>query len=726
MKINVYLFSEILVLQSFILSATIVLGQNQPVLPFSIDINTKNPGKTVWLSNGRMRLQAHGQPSEINQDSYRFIYNLITGDFELTCKIVTFDSTTLYSRIGLVIREDLSPGSPQALIQMNPDRGVVFWERLEKDSSFIDKTFGKIGKEPKLLLSDSDEYGVVHLLNRVSFPVGFKIRRTKNLIQTFQLSEEGRWKKIGNTNLEFSQKVLCGIIAFSCYEGRPVFARVDSIELKPLPVSEETDRRLPSGRLVWPEPFSILNTNLIRFAAQAEDKESGIREVRFYLTYKDKTGMSISRELVGQAMNVPFEFLWDCSEIQDQRSGLLEFTCDIEDSAGNVLPMAGGIINQVTLDRNTQYKTLSFKSHRLKSQITIDGSLLDWERRDSLAFPNSDNEIKVFSQWDQNKLYFGGEVRDRRLVTWSKPGTTRNFSFYMDDEIQLFLDPLSSRSIFWEKSQVIFHFSPENLGIIHRDDFRKSWDSLAPFDTANYRVIKITDANNPDTILGYSIEFTVAWDQLGITPKPQTILGFDVVNIDRDDWKGRRVFAAWSGTEYFCSNPSEWGNLQLVKDGADSKGSHLAIFIMAALVLFALIIILKKKNIIKNNQDQNAPSFSAIAKQPVILKLEEYIQKNYEKEDLSLEMLAEEFNFNSQYLSKLFKKETKIKFSEYVNKIRMEKAKKLLSDPKKNITEVAFQVGYTNLTYFEKVFKKFYRITPKEYKRQTHSETAEN
>jgi two-component system, response regulator YesN len=99
----------------------------------------------------------------------------------------------------------------------------------------------------------------------------------------------------------------------------------------------------------------------------------------------------------------------------------------------------------------------------------------------------------------------------------------------------------------------------------------------------------------------------------------------------------------------------------------------------------------------------------------LVSKALEYMKANYSR-DLSLKTVADEVYVSTWYLSKLLKKETGDNFINILNEIRVEKAKKLLQDPKYKIYEIASEVGFTDVPYFTKTFKKVTGMTPMEYK----------
>lgn len=101
----------------------------------------------------------------------------------------------------------------------------------------------------------------------------------------------------------------------------------------------------------------------------------------------------------------------------------------------------------------------------------------------------------------------------------------------------------------------------------------------------------------------------------------------------------------------------------------------------------------------------------------------QYIQANYSQE-LRLEMLANIFGYNSAYLGKVFHQYTGDNFNNYLDRIRITEAKRLLSIDGYKVYEVAEKVGYTNINYFHNKFKKYVGISPLNYKKACRGEAA--
>lgn len=101
---------------------------------------------------------------------------------------------------------------------------------------------------------------------------------------------------------------------------------------------------------------------------------------------------------------------------------------------------------------------------------------------------------------------------------------------------------------------------------------------------------------------------------------------------------------------------------------------------------------------------------------PRLKRALEFIDQHYGS-DLAVEQVAQEAFLSPSRFSHLFKDEMGLPLVEYLTKVRMQNARKILKDPKKSIAQVAQEVGYTDQSYFTKVFKKTEGMTPKSFRR---------
>ncbi|MFA9375160.1 MAG: response regulator [Lachnotalea sp.] len=99
----------------------------------------------------------------------------------------------------------------------------------------------------------------------------------------------------------------------------------------------------------------------------------------------------------------------------------------------------------------------------------------------------------------------------------------------------------------------------------------------------------------------------------------------------------------------------------------------------------------------------------------------EYIQENYDKDDISLNTVAASVNISPTYFSAIFSQETGHTFIECLTQTRMNKAKELLMCSNMRTAEIGYEVGYKDSHYFSYIFKKTQLCTPKEYRTRGRS-----
>jgi two-component system response regulator YesN len=99
----------------------------------------------------------------------------------------------------------------------------------------------------------------------------------------------------------------------------------------------------------------------------------------------------------------------------------------------------------------------------------------------------------------------------------------------------------------------------------------------------------------------------------------------------------------------------------------------------------------------------------------LVKEIKDYINENYH-EPISLNMIAENIYLSPSYISDLFKKQTGENITDYLAKVRIEKAKILLKDLQIKGYEIGEMVGYKDPAYFSKVFKKVVGVSPNEYR----------
>ena len=94
----------------------------------------------------------------------------------------------------------------------------------------------------------------------------------------------------------------------------------------------------------------------------------------------------------------------------------------------------------------------------------------------------------------------------------------------------------------------------------------------------------------------------------------------------------------------------------------------------------------------------------------------DYVKEHYQ-ENLSLSSLSEAMGYSAKYLSRLFKENMSWNLSDYIQYVRIEKAKELLVQTQLSVEEIQEQVGIPSRTTFIRVFKKFEGLPPGQYRK---------
>lgn len=101
----------------------------------------------------------------------------------------------------------------------------------------------------------------------------------------------------------------------------------------------------------------------------------------------------------------------------------------------------------------------------------------------------------------------------------------------------------------------------------------------------------------------------------------------------------------------------------------------------------------------------------------IINKIKEYIRNNC-CQNLTLEAIADSVYLSPYYTSRIFKEEQGITIMDYLTKVRIEEAKKYLRNPKYNIDEISEKLGYSDPSYFSKVFKRHVGLSPSQFRQK--------
>ncbi len=114
------------------------------------------------------------------------------------------------------------------------------------------------------------------------------------------------------------------------------------------------------------------------------------------------------------------------------------------------------------------------------------------------------------------------------------------------------------------------------------------------------------------------------------------------------------------------------------------------------------------------------------SKEDLVDRIILYIRQNYSNQDMSLQLVADAFSMSRDYTAKKFKEKTQIRLNDYINAVRVEKAKEYLGETNHLISEIAEDVGFSNYRTFVRIFTNVTGVSPKQYRQMTGRENGGN
>lgn len=150
---------------------------------------------------------------------------------------------------------------------------------------------------------------------------------------------------------------------------------------------------------------------------------------------------------------------------------------------------------------------------------------------------------------------------------------------------------------------------------------------------------------------------------------------------------------------------------------AEYKGNKAGVYFMQRAYMTQMLLFIIRECMEKLNPMQSGYIFKSNNRNYVVKKIISYLNENY-NEKISLDQIAHNMYLSPVYISKLFKEETGESPINYLIKIRLEKAKEILEKPESgSVKSIAKRVGYDDVYYFSKLFKKYYGMAPLHYRK---------
>jgi AraC-like DNA-binding protein len=146
----------------------------------------------------------------------------------------------------------------------------------------------------------------------------------------------------------------------------------------------------------------------------------------------------------------------------------------------------------------------------------------------------------------------------------------------------------------------------------------------------------------------------------------------------------------------------------------NEPGSELMLKIS---VMKLLVLFLKTTRIQPQHAEKSLVSFDSLEKSVIVSTLMTFMGDNYMR-PISLETISKSIYLSPAYISKVFKEEMGVSPINYLIKIRLAKARELLLEGRLSIKSVARSVGYEDVYYFSKLYKKYHAVPPSKVRRQ--------
>ena len=158
---------------------------------------------------------------------------------------------------------------------------------------------------------------------------------------------------------------------------------------------------------------------------------------------------------------------------------------------------------------------------------------------------------------------------------------------------------------------------------------------------------------------------------------------------------------------------------------AEREAGKPGMYFVLKAYLTQILMLIVRETIDYPRNTNSGYNFETYGKSYAVKRIINYMSENFEKK-ISLDQIAHNMYLSPVYVSKIFKEETGESPINYLIKIRLEKAKAILERGEGgSIKSIANEVGYEDVYHFSKLFKKYYGVSPLNYKKGYESQTIE-
>lgn len=398
--------------------------------------------------------------------------------------------------------------------------------------------------------------------------------------------------------------------------------------------------------------------------------------------------------------------------------------------------------------------SILYNNHNIK----VDGVLDEWSDIPVIRYRttsiNSSDPNMCFLQWmwDEQYLYCAIKIDDRFLVGLEKPGDIKRIHY--NDSFEIYLDSgndsrdtidLNDYQFIFEigGGSAVFRGDRLNLRLKHLVPKAAGIANITFYGAITYSG---TINNNADADAYYSVECRIPWAGIGIEPRQGFLFKADFCTNDNDTIVDFKTLPQGPVKQYTNTSmlgyhnfgyPSYWSSFRLAGAPGFSKrvtgilarhqGFLLLLMLLGAVSAVWLLIVQSRRLIFKpvksveiNQSDSDVTAYNLTMPDyveqahPLIIRIRAQIIARIDQQ-ISPEELAQESAISVRQLQRIFQSHLHTTPKAYMVAVKLEIASKLLCNADKNIAEVAYSVGFSDPSYFGKVFRKHFNMSPSEY-----------
>jgi len=366
--------------------------------------------------------------------------------------------------------------------------------------------------------------------------------------------------------------------------------------------------------------------------------------------------------------------------------------------------------------------------------------------------PLSRNNVEVWICWDVLNLYFLFQVGDQHL--YAQMADLGKYSdIHLNDGIEIYIDSKADSKKMMDINDYQFTVDVGGRSIVFRGDrdLIESDTMVAPKESGQnvyfeYETAYSGSLNDTLTDNYFVIEVAIPFAAIGLKPETGMHLLLDIGNNDMDysldgvnsyDEKAKRYWPFnWTGISDF-GYPETWvpvrltGSPNWMDNFSGNKARrwftvYLMSLLVSMLIIFLLIFRMRRIRKMPLKQEMASSKVLFVEKQEIstssdmtaneemLKKASEFITENA-GENINSEMLARELGVSIRKLQRITHEEISSTPTNFIYMVKLNLASDFLKFKKGNVSETAYEFGFSDPGYFSKLFKKHFGLSPVEF-----------